>query len=299
MNNTQCHHAFGNCMGGCASGFNGTKCDTECQDGYFGENCIRVCPIQCHSCNKSSGICDQGCHPGWKGTYCTEECDGGLYGVNCGMPCGHCLNNQQCHHLNGTCVTGCDPGYIGNTCTEACSNNTYGLLCSLTCGNCVDKQQCHHVTGKCPEGCAVGFQGEKCDKVQCTVQCLQPSAEPADHPSTTYILSALLAVCAIVIIFLTLRLCKHEQCYKCHQHKQPKDDKPVDTAPSATGHDVNVDDGTAYQELNEVTNQPQRSDLGHTAVNPDCYVNVEGDTSAYQVLGEVTQPSLYDTPFQK
>lgn len=44
----------------------------ECQDGYFGENCIRVCPIQCHSCNKSSGICDQGCHPGWKGTYCTE-----------------------------------------------------------------------------------------------------------------------------------------------------------------------------------------------------------------------------------
>lgn len=28
MNNTQCHHAFGNCMGGCASGFNGTKCDT-------------------------------------------------------------------------------------------------------------------------------------------------------------------------------------------------------------------------------------------------------------------------------
>lgn len=99
-------------------------------------------------------------------------------------------------------------------------------------------------------------------------------------------------------IYLT-RLCKHEQCYKCHQHKQPKDDKPVDTAPSATGHDVNVDDGTAYQELTEVTNQPQRGDLGHTAVNPDTYVNVEGDNSAYQALGEVTQPSLYDTPFQK
>lgn len=95
------------------------------------------------------------------------------------------------------------------------------------------------------------------------------------------------------------RLCKHEQCCKCHQHKQPKDDKPVDTAPAATGHDVNVDDGTAYQELNEVTNQPQRGDLGHTAVNPDCYVNVEGDNSAYQALGDVTQPSIYDTPFQK
>lgn len=43
-----------------------------CQDGYFGENCIRECSIQCQKCNKSSGICDQGCHPGWKGTYCTE-----------------------------------------------------------------------------------------------------------------------------------------------------------------------------------------------------------------------------------
>nr|XP_034321234.1 multiple epidermal growth factor-like domains protein 10 isoform X2 [Crassostrea gigas] len=299
LKNEQCHHLNGTCFNGCMSGFMGSKCIEECQDGYFGENCIRVCPIQCHSCNKSSGICDQGCHPGWKGTYCTEECDGGLYGVNCGMPCGHCLNNQQCHHLNGTCVTGCDPGYIGNTCTEACSNNTYGPLCSLTCGDCIDKQQCHHVTGKCPEGCAVGFQGEKCDKVQCTVQCLQPSAEPADHPSITYSVSALLAVCVIVIIFLTLRLCKHEQCYKCHQQKQPKDNKPVDTVPSTTGHDVNVDDGTAYQELTEVTNQPQRGDLGHTAVNPDTYVNVEGDNSAYQALGEVTQPSLYDTPFQK
>ncbi|XP_065925748.1 multiple epidermal growth factor-like domains protein 10 isoform X2 [Magallana gigas] len=299
LKNEQCHHLNGTCFNGCMSGFKGSECIEECQDGYFGENCIRECPDKCYSCNKSSGLCDQGCHPGWKGTYCTEECDGELYGMNCSMPCGHCLNHQQCHHINGTCVTGCGPGYIGNTCTEACSNNTYGLLCLLTCGNCIDKQQCHHVTGKCPEGCAVGFQGKKCDKVQCTVQCLQPSAEPADHPSITYSVSALLAVCVIVIIFLTLRLCKHEQCCKCHQHKQPKDDKPVDTVPAATGHDVNVDDGTAYQELNEVTNQPQRSDLGHTAVNPDCYVNVEGDNSAYQALGEVTQPSFYDTPFQK
>lgn len=59
-----------------------------------------------------------------------------------------------------------------------------------------------------------------------------------------------------------------------------------------------MEDVTAYQELNEGTYQTKRDDLGHTAVNPDIYVNVERDNSAYQTLGEVTKPSLYDTPFQ-
>lgn len=100
-----------------------------------------------------------------------------------------------------------------------------------------------------------------------------------------------------IYIFL-FRLCKHERSYQCHQEKQPKDDRPVDNATPTVRHEVNVEDDTAYQELNEVTYQPKRDDLGHTAVNTDIYVNVEGDNSAYQALGEVTQTSLYDTPFQ-
>ncbi|XP_052696012.1 uncharacterized protein LOC128174514 [Crassostrea angulata] len=297
LNNQQCHHIFGTCGKRCDPGYMGDNCTEECDDYKFGENCSFTCG-NCENnekCYHIDGTCTNGCDKGYQGPKCDTECDGHTYGYNCQEHCGICRNGEECDTVTGVCPNGCDTGYTGDNCKETCSNKTYGLLCSLTCGNCIDKQQCHHVTGKCPEGCAVGFQGERCDKALC----LPPSAESADHPSISYILSALLTVCVIVIIFLTLRLCKHEQCCKCHQHKQPKDDKPVDTAPAATGHDVNVDDGTAYQELNEVTNQPQRSDLGHTAVNPDCYVNVEGDNSAYQALGDVTQPSIYDTPFQK
>lgn len=116
--------------------------------------------------------------------------------------------------------------------------------------------------------------------------------------NSVYIFLLLLLCKESVKYILLFRLCKHERCYQCHQKKQPKDDKPVDTAPPTTGHDVNVEDVTAYQELNEVTYQPKIDDRGHTSVNPDIYVNVEGDNSTYQALGEITQPSLYDTPFQ-
>lgn len=44
----------------------------ECDDGYFGPNCIEPCNATCRSCNKSSGVCDNGCKPGWRGLYCQE-----------------------------------------------------------------------------------------------------------------------------------------------------------------------------------------------------------------------------------
>lgn len=45
---------------------------SECNDGYFGPNCIEPCNVTCRSCNKTSGICDKGCKPGWRGLYCQE-----------------------------------------------------------------------------------------------------------------------------------------------------------------------------------------------------------------------------------
>lgn len=33
----------------------------ECDDGYFGLNCIEMCNRICRSCNKKSGLCDNGC----------------------------------------------------------------------------------------------------------------------------------------------------------------------------------------------------------------------------------------------
>lgn len=45
---------------------------SECNDGYFGPNCIESCKTTCKSCNKMSGICNNGCKPGWRGIYCQE-----------------------------------------------------------------------------------------------------------------------------------------------------------------------------------------------------------------------------------
>lgn len=88
-------------MNGCDSGFEGTNCtdgefitsitkqkrkiqcnndnilislvfNLECDDNYYGPNCINMCNTACKSCNKSTGICDSGCHPGWRGVCCHE-----------------------------------------------------------------------------------------------------------------------------------------------------------------------------------------------------------------------------------
>uniref|UniRef100_K1QI75 Uncharacterized protein n=1 Tax=Magallana gigas TaxID=29159 RepID=K1QI75_MAGGI len=55
----------------------------ECDDNYFGINCLQQCDSKCNGCNKTTGICDKGCQPGWVGASCQKECDPGFYGDNC------------------------------------------------------------------------------------------------------------------------------------------------------------------------------------------------------------------------
>lgn len=43
-----------------------------CQNGYFGQHCLKKCSETCTSCNHTNGFCDTRCHPGWKGDYCQE-----------------------------------------------------------------------------------------------------------------------------------------------------------------------------------------------------------------------------------
>lgn len=101
VDSEQCHHINGICMNGCDSGFAGINCtdgefitpitkqkrkmrcnnhnificfvfNLECDDNYYGPNCIKMCNTGCKSCNKSTGICDNGCNPGWRGVFCHE-----------------------------------------------------------------------------------------------------------------------------------------------------------------------------------------------------------------------------------
>ncbi|XP_022307425.2 uncharacterized protein LOC111113432 [Crassostrea virginica] len=158
---SSCHIETGACLG-CAPGYLGHRCESDCPYGYFGQNCAMVCNSTCTGCDNVNGVCDTGCHPGWKGDFCQEKCLSGTYGYNCSGMCGHCLDLSYCSHVDGTCQTGCGPGYHGRQCKEECEQNTYGTNCSKLCGNCLNKDQCHHANGSCLNGCNPGFQGDKC-----------------------------------------------------------------------------------------------------------------------------------------
>lgn len=45
---------------------------TECDDNYFGVNCLESCNETCKGCNRKTGVCENGCQAGWKGIYCHE-----------------------------------------------------------------------------------------------------------------------------------------------------------------------------------------------------------------------------------
>lgn len=70
---------------------------SECDDGFFGPNCIEKCNTTCRNCNKTSGICDKGCKPGWKGLYCQDGilCNCCLYTPNGKFNWSHF---QNCYH---------------------------------------------------------------------------------------------------------------------------------------------------------------------------------------------------------
>lgn len=79
----------------------GVNCETNCTNGYYGENCDQVCRcLNNSSCDAETGSCI--CAPGWTGDDCSTSCPEGFYGLECKEPCPDSLHGKQlcCKSLN-------------------------------------------------------------------------------------------------------------------------------------------------------------------------------------------------------
>nr|XP_022308884.1 cell death abnormality protein 1-like isoform X1 [Crassostrea virginica] len=111
-----CHLDTGTCQI-CEPGYEGHRCESECQHGKYGYRCEMTCG-HCEdkkNCDRANGTCLRGCKQGYLGEDC-KYCETRHYGEGCNITCGHCLNNAYCHHGSGACLLGCDTGYHGKLC---------------------------------------------------------------------------------------------------------------------------------------------------------------------------------------
>ncbi|XP_048238122.1 receptor-type tyrosine-protein phosphatase epsilon-like [Haliotis rufescens] len=202
--NSSCDPDSGMCPGDCRPGWQGERCDTECDTGNYGINCNKACAERkCvagnTSCDRHNGSCVGGCLPGWRGSDCTRVCSHGTYGNFCNELC-HCLKSS-CDPVNGTCPGGCRPGWQEDRCDTVCSQGTYGVGCANKCQerNCQGTSPCHHVTGKCEPGCKVGWTGEDCSRGQETL------------PVSTIVGCATAAVILLFFVIITVLLVRRKR----------------------------------------------------------------------------------------
>ncbi|XP_048255257.1 multiple epidermal growth factor-like domains protein 10 [Haliotis rufescens] len=199
-----CDYVSGVCpSGGCLSGWQQDKCDTECTPGNYGPNCSqkcsnRNCKTDNSSCVRVTGECVGGCMTGWNGTDCTQKCLL-TYGDGCANLCSdrHCSGTLTCDHVTGKCEYGCNPGWKEADCTTECIQGIeYGSGCV---GNCSARMcdggtgSCPKKTGQCDSVCLSGWQGEDCAQKcrtgsfgeNCTGECGQCRDDNCHHVNGT------------------------------------------------------------------------------------------------------------------
>ncbi|CAG5125914.1 unnamed protein product, partial [Candidula unifasciata] len=95
--NQSCFVSTGGCPSGCAAGFQGEDCGTQCLHFYW-------------------------CKVGFR-------CDTGIYGLGCQSSCSQfCVRDNDtrtdfCDNTNGACLYGCQDGYQGPNCTKVDEND--------------------------------------------------------------------------------------------------------------------------------------------------------------------------------
>ncbi|GBP52830.1 Protein draper [Eumeta japonica] len=138
-------------------GERGVRCETQCPEGYYGDQCSESCPCSNNSsCDASTGRCV--CAAGWTGERCEQPCPSGYYGAGCTQKClDSPQENNACDPVSGKFT--CPDGYTGVRCEYPCPLGTYGHLCKEKC-DCKNGADCNHITGKCQ--CLPGWRGEQC-----------------------------------------------------------------------------------------------------------------------------------------
>ncbi|XP_046554311.1 multiple epidermal growth factor-like domains protein 11 [Haliotis rubra] len=169
---SSCDVTLGQCVGGCAAGYQGTDCTQACGTSIYGEECSkscssRHCQTPSNTCDHVTGRCPNGCMPGYTGDDCLQSsaCASGRYGDSCSKDCNsrYCLNTRDpCPPDTGAC-SACQPGWAGPDCTE-CVPGRYGDSCSKYCNSryCLNTEDsCPSDTGAC-SACQPGWAGPDC-----------------------------------------------------------------------------------------------------------------------------------------
>ncbi|XP_033737764.1 cell death abnormality protein 1-like isoform X2 [Pecten maximus] len=89
-------YGYGNCNNNCTNCL-GNLCDPtsgtcECEAGYHGDQCDRICPSNCRHnlCDMASGRC--------------TECETGFHGTNCSKGCPSNCKDRMCMQEDGRCT---------------------------------------------------------------------------------------------------------------------------------------------------------------------------------------------------
>ncbi|XP_046563504.1 protein draper-like, partial [Haliotis rubra] len=198
LNTEVCDKITGQCLSGCAPGYMGPDCQTECPDGYYGD-CTSRCGncLNATFCDKTTGICPGGCAAGWRTDTCLQPCPDGYYGPNCGFQCGSRVDGDVCIRTNGTCPRGCAAGWFSDRCNQQCADGMYGVDCMSRCGQCKDTLSCDKSSGECPEGCQGNFMKPLCQG--CT-ECSATSGSSDQGVAVAATLGTLLALTAIALL---------------------------------------------------------------------------------------------------
>ncbi|XP_078330338.1 uncharacterized protein LOC111113187 [Crassostrea virginica] len=251
-----CHITDGTCLG-CLPGYKGSKCDTKCDGNKYGLECNTSCGncISAEQCHHVKGSCPNGCDAGFHGDKCDNACPSGSYGINCSQECGpNCI--PSCDRFIGVCELGCIPGWKGSYCNTTCNDGMYGVNCSQNCGSCLGNEACHHINGSCLTGCDKGYYGLKCDK---EVEILYIKDVEDSLCSAFYGALVPLILSVIFNVLCVIRVIRN----------------------------------TAASRHRQASKQNEAS-FPKTGNTPGAIYDQVGYNSAYQELGELSKPTVYE-----
>ncbi|XP_071118983.1 cell death abnormality protein 1-like [Haliotis cracherodii] len=172
-----CNSSTGECLGGsCKPGWTNKdslqRCDQECPEGSYGDNCVSTCSPGCRvfPCDRKTGKCsyfNRGyCQPGWtsRSSYPNrcDRCNVGYYGdgqvcTRCGAGC-----DRRCDDTDGHCT--CKTGWTGTRCKNCEGGYYMDRRDCVVCGAGCQSGTCNANTGTC--SCMSGWKGD-----QCTTRC--------------------------------------------------------------------------------------------------------------------------------